>query len=139
LFQVNGIREIGAASLLPGGPVGKARYQLEGNSKIGSMAMLWVDYDFIRVLGLKVLAGRDFSRDFPSDPVKGIIVNETAIRQLGFQKPDSAIGKSFNLIGGKRGTIIGLVNDFHFVRLQNNIEPLFLQLWPWFNYLLVRV
>ena len=138
LYQFPGIQRIGAAALLPGGPVGRTRYRIEGNSEIGTMSMLWVDYDFVKTLGLQIYSGRDFSKEFSSDSAKGFIINEIAAKQLGFLNPADAVGKSFELIGSKKGNIIGVVKDFHFTSLQNKIEPIVMHIWPWLNYLLVR-
>ena len=138
LLQFDGIQKIGAAALLPGGPVGKTRFFIEGNSEPGIMSMLWVDYDFVKTLGLQISSGRDFSREFSSDSAKGFIINEMAARQLGFSNPSEAVGKSFELPGTKKGNIVGVIKDFHFTSLQNKIEPVVLHIWPWLNYLLIR-
>ncbi len=139
LNQFPGIQMVAAAALLPGGPVGKTRFRAEGNSETGTMSMLWVDNDFIKTLGIKLAAGRDFSKDFAYDTSESFIINEEAAKQLGFFNSIDAVGKSFELAGSKKGSIIGVVNDFHFTSLQNKIEPVVMHIWPWLNYLLVRV
>lgn len=138
LLGIQGVKEIGAAALLPGGPVGKTRYKVEELSETGTMLMLWIDHDFIKTLGIELIAGRDFSKDFSTDASEAFIINEEAVKKLGFQNPIDAIGKSFELTGSKKGNIIGVVKDFHFTSLQNKIEPLVLHVWPWLNYLLIR-
>lgn len=134
-----GILEVGAAALFPGGPVGRTHFRAEGISDQGTMSMLWIDHDFIRVLGLELVAGRDFSKNFETDDTQAIILNEEAIRQLGYADPMQAIGKSFELVGSKKGTIIGVLRDFHFASLHRKIGPVVLHIWPWLNYVLVRV
>jgi putative ABC transport system permease protein len=139
LLQRPGVTGVGAAALLPGGPTGKTRFRAEGTLEAGTMSMLWVDQDFIKTLGITLAAGRDFSRDFTTDASASFILNEAAVTQLGWRFPADAIGKSFELLGGKKGAIIGVVKDFNFVSLHRKIEPLVLHIWPWLNYVLVRV
>jgi putative ABC transport system permease protein len=79
-----------------------------------------LNYDMIETLGVKMLAGRTFSRDFKTDDL-AIILNEAAIAVMGIQDP---IGKTVNLWGDTR-TIIGVVKDFHFESLHERVKPLF--------------
>lgn len=138
LMQNPGVQQVGAAALLPGGPVGRTRFRLEGSSTEGTMSMLWVDRDFIQTLNLKLAAGRGFSTDYATDASEAFIVNEQAVSQLGWDGPTKAVGKAFELVGGKKGHIIGVVKDFNFASLHRKIEPLVIHLWPWMNYLLIR-
>jgi putative ABC transport system permease protein len=139
LLQDPGILQVGAAALLPGGPVGRTRFRAEGMTDIGTMSMLWVDHDFVTTLDLKLAAGRDFFSTYPADASEAFILNEQAVKQLGWTKPEDAIGKTFEVLGGKKGHVVGVVRDFHFVSLHSKIKPLVLHLWPWMNYLLVRI
>lgn len=96
-----------------------------------SMQAWDVDYDYVKTLGMKIIKGRDFSKDFGSDST-GIILNETAVKVLGYDDP---IGKkiytnfqtatSNDLISY---TIIGVVQNFHYESLKQNIFPLGLRL-----------
>ena len=88
-----------------------------------SFADATVGYDFIRTMNLKLLEGRDFSKDFGTDSV-GYILNETAIRKIGYQ---NAIGQPLSW-GDRKGRIIGILKDFHFNSLHQNIEPLVIRL-----------
>jgi putative ABC transport system permease protein len=83
------------------------------------------DYDYIRTFGMQLIAGRNFSRDIKSDE-RGVIINESAVRQLGMKDP---IGR--NIIkfdpgqeGEERWTIIGVIRDFHFTTMKESIMPL---------------
>lgn len=80
-------------------------------------------YDFVKTLNLKLAAGRDFSRDFPSDST-GFLVNESALKRIGYQ---DAIGKLLSW-GNHQGKIIGVLQDFHFASLHQVIEPLIVRL-----------
>jgi putative ABC transport system permease protein len=77
---------------------------------------LAVDYNFISTMGIQILEGREFSQDFGSDMTKSVMLNETAVRDLGIPDP---IGKNF-----AGGTIIGIVKDFNLHSLHRVIPPL---------------
>ena len=87
------------------------------------------DYDYTKEFGVKIAAGRDFSRQYPTDSTRAAILNETAVRLLGYTNPAQAIGKRFQEFG-IAGNIIGVVKDFHFRSLQETIRPLILMLNP---------
>jgi putative ABC transport system permease protein len=81
--------------------------------KVEGMA---VDYNFIKTMGIKILEGREFSQDFGSDLKQSLMLNETAIKQLGIPDP---LGKQ--LYGS---TIIGIVKDFNLHSIHSDIPPL---------------
>jgi ABC-type antimicrobial peptide transport system permease subunit len=78
-----------------------------------------IGYDFIKTLKLKLLAGRDFSKDFPTDTA-GYIINETAMQRMGYANP---IGQPLTLFE-RKGKIIGILKDFHINSLHEPILPL---------------
>jgi len=93
-----------------------------------TMANMGVDARFINLYQIKVLAGKNFSPlDFDVDPAKlhTLIINETALRQLAFQSPQDAVGKSVTVFN-RTWEIIGVVADFHQKSLKNGIEPMLL-------------
>jgi putative ABC transport system permease protein len=136
LLSLRGVRRVGAAALLPGGPVGRTPFHAEGVT--GTMSMLWVDPDFLDAVGIEVLAGRGFSQEFGLDQTEAFLVNEEAARQLGWTNPANAVGRGFEITGGKRGRIIGVTANFNFASLRRVIEPIVIHLWPWSNYILAR-
>ncbi|MEP7376969.1 MAG: ABC transporter permease [Chitinophagaceae bacterium] len=81
-----------------------------------------VGYDFTKTMHLQFVEGRDFSKDFTTDSV-GYILNETALKVIGYKDP---IGKPLTF-WGKKGTIIGVLKDFHFASLYEEINPLVLR------------
>jgi len=94
-----------------------------------------VDYDFVRTMNIEIIDGRDFSSKIAGDAGEAYILNESAVEEIGWE---SALGKEFQII--KRGRIIGVVKDFHFRSLHNEIEPVALYVYPEeYKYLLVRV
>jgi len=84
---------------------------------------------------MQVIAGRDFSREYPSDENKAFIINETAVQILGFNSAEAAIGKplNWNMWGRdslKRGEVIGVVKDFHVKSLRDQLSPAVLHIYP---------
>jgi putative ABC transport system permease protein len=136
LLAQPGVLQVGAAALLPGGPVGKTRFS--AHEQKGGMDMLWVDQDFISTLDIQLSAGRMFSKSFATDASEGFIINEEAVSQLGWRSPEEAVGQPFEVVDGKKGHIIGVVKNFNVGTLQRRIGPVVLQIWPWMNYLVIR-
>ena len=94
-----------------------------------------VDYDYIATLGLQVIRGRAFSKDFPTDR-EAYLVNEALARQLAWEDP---VGKTISR-GGDH-TVIGMVRDFHFASVHEEIGSLIFDMNPYtggYPYLLVR-
>ncbi|HVS91077.1 MAG TPA: ABC transporter permease [Mucilaginibacter sp.] len=89
---------------------------------------LGIDYDFIPQFGMKLLAGRNFSKDFPSDK-KAAILNDKTLVQMGFKDPQDAIGKKISN-GRDTLTVIGVVQSFHQMGLQKPIDPQLITLLP---------
>ncbi|HEY8970021.1 MAG TPA: ABC transporter permease, partial [Puia sp.] len=89
---------------------------------IPSFTFTAVDYDYIRTMGIQLVAGRDFSTAFPTDSV-GYIVNEAALAKIGYKDP---IGRNFTF-WSRKGTIIGVVKNFHFASLHDPVSPLVLR------------
>jgi putative ABC transport system permease protein len=82
-----------------------------------------VGYDYTKTMKLQFVDGRDFSKDYATDSV-AYILNETAIKQIGYKNP---IGKPLTF-WGKKGTIVGVLKDFHLNSLHEAIKPLILRL-----------
>jgi putative ABC transport system permease protein len=78
------------------------------------------DFDYIPTLGLNIIEGRNFSEKFPTDASEAVIINEKAAAIMGFEKP---MGKRFTLWGNQM-KIIGVVKNFHFRPVHQQIEPL---------------
>src|SRR5579863_1921234 len=89
----------------------------------------FVDYDYLDQMHMKIVAGRGFSRSFGTDSSRAMILNETAVSQLGYTSPEQAIGKRFDQFR-QTGTIIGVVRDFHMRSLQDPIRALTMVVRP---------
>ncbi len=81
-----------------------------------------VGYDFVQSMKLTLVAGRDYSKDFPTDST-GYLINEAALARIGYKNP---IGQPLTF-WGKKGTIIGVLKDFHFNSLHEEIKPLIIR------------
>ncbi len=95
-----------------------------------------VDYDTLDLLGLKIVQGRNFSKEFPADE-SSFILNENAVKAMGLEDP---IGKPFSISEDSKGTIIGVVKDFHSMPLNFGIEPVMILLDPdFYSLVLVKI
>jgi putative ABC transport system permease protein len=95
-----------------------------------------VDHDYIKTMDMKIVAGREFSRDIVADSTEHFIINETAVRAYGFQSSERAVGRllmwgEWGDNGKKRkGEIIGVVKDFHFKSLRDQLTPVVMTIYP---------
>lgn len=94
-------------------------------AKTGLDMQVWtIDYDYLKTMGMQLAKGRGFSREFGTDTA-AVIVNETAAKFLGFGDP---VGKKIYSYGNANNpiplNIIGIVKNFHFASLRENIGPL---------------
>jgi len=130
ILRVRGIRSMTVSSNVMGQEIlWSTSWHLYGSPSRQEMNLfhLGVGDDFIRSYGLKVVAGRDFSQTFGTD-AKSVILNESAVRVLGFSDARAAIGRM--LKGGQWGmdslNIVGVIADYHNEGLQKAIQPLVL-------------
>src|SRR5678809_729816 len=87
-----------------------------------------MDYDYMKLYGIKLIAGRGFSKDFGSDE-HSVVFNEKGFEQLGLNKPVDAIGKKIDF-WRQQYTIVGVTENFHQQSLRESIEPLIFRLIP---------
>ena len=116
-----------------------ASAQLPGRSQLTTTTLypVFADAHFFPTYRIPFLAGRNFSDELASDTDTGFIVNETAVENLGWSTPDEAVGQPLT-VGGWRGTILGVVADFHFESLHQQIAPMVFYMDPR-NYRLVSI
>jgi putative ABC transport system permease protein len=96
-----------------------------------------IDYDFLPVLGIRVIQGRNFSKDFPTDS-SAIMINEAAVRELGWSGT-SPLGKSVVRSGQKEYKVIGVVADFHYASVKQKIAPMMMMLGNNFGGLIIKI
>lgn len=102
-----------------------------GQARVGSskepvgkgLQFVTVDFDFVSTLGIPLLAGRTFTREHPSDSTQAYLLNETAAINLGWKNPKEAVGQQITY-NNRPGEVIGVMKDFHFESLHENILPL---------------
>jgi putative ABC transport system permease protein len=83
-----------------------------------------IDEGYVPTLGMEIVEGRNFSREFPSDETESILINETAARRFGWDDP---IGKTIAFAGAPKGkTVVGVVGDFHFSSPHRVIGPIYI-------------
>jgi putative ABC transport system permease protein len=118
------------------GSSGTSRMTFDYKNKGIKTNWLRVDYDYLKTLDIKLLAGRDFSRSFGMD-TSGVLINETMAKQLGEKDPLTAVLD----LDGSHLQVLGVVKDFHFQSLHRALEPLTMTVRPnWgVNYIFVRV
>jgi putative ABC transport system permease protein len=106
-------------------------YMFEGNEGIEehNYYVLFVGYDYLETLGLELASGRDFDRQHPSDPSSAVLVNETLVKALEWDNP---LGKLITQ-NRFRTQVIGVVKDFNYRSLHNEIEPLIIRFQPNYN------
>ncbi len=115
-------------------PPGIGDFQFEGRRiEQADFGRFAVNYDFIETLGLELKEGRGFSRDFAE--TNEIVLNESAVKVMGISGP---IGKKAKLWGTDM-TIVGVVQDFHFRSLHENVGPMFFHLSSYSNNIVVRI
>jgi len=127
--DIPGIDQAGFSAYLPGKPNRKFSTSLE--SKSGIMEefqsdVYFVDGDFLSQYGIQLLAGRDFSKHLADDFRNRLLVNESCLNRLGYDNPQDIIGKRFAQLGAN-GEVIGVIKDFHFHSMHEEIQPLTMQ------------
>ncbi len=132
LFENSNILGISAAKRVPSGRLldsaGAAVLSGETSQPITfRIAQLRVDYDYIPTFKMEMAAGRNFSREMGTDASQAFILNETAVRRIGWKSPEEAIGKGFGY-GRRKGQVIGVVKDFHFESLHQEISPILMMI-----------
>lgn len=100
--------------------------------KTTSVSLWRIDVDYIKTMGMEIIQGRDFSDEFATDS-SSIIINEAAVKQ--FMLGDHPVGKRLGSYGNDGSTIIyykiiGVVRNFHFESLRQNIAPVIMYLDP---------
>ncbi|HTI90414.1 MAG TPA: ABC transporter permease [Puia sp.] len=134
LRTLPGVTGVTGSGAIPGKEVGEFlanRRFGASQSEERTYEMLKVDFDFIPVYHPEIIAGRAFDLSHPTDSV-GLVLNESAVRQLGFASPEAAIGQQVWLEVNPNRTdhVIGVIKDYHQQSLQKTYTPLILFMDP---------
>jgi len=140
LLRENEFSTASLTSGYPGGFYDATTVHIRGEVENIRMRTLWTDCEFLETMGLSMVAGRFFSRAFPSDSVNAVVLNETAVRQLGWT-PEEALGKQVTLaqFDSVYKEVVGVIEDYHFTSLKQKIEPLIISNFDRGRNLLVKV
>ena len=126
--QHSGVLAVSACETLFG--AGFSELSMEIESKEFKFHYCQVGYDFIDTMGMKIIEGRDFSKELALDAEEAILVNRTFVKELGLESP---VGKTLG--NPSRGypynlKIIGVLEDYHFRSLHQEIYPSMLHVYP---------
>lgn len=144
LLQSPDIKEVALASRVPSvrlldGQGTSAEVNGEMSPINVRIADVHVSHSFVNAFGMELIAGRNFDLNLASDSLEAFIINESAVRAVGWASAEEAIDKQFHY-GTRRGYVVGVVRDFHFESLHQPISPLvFLIPTDRFNSLAVKV
>lgn len=122
-----GIQKVAASVTIPGKQREyKATIHKFGESAENSVTLRFnsMDYNFMDVFEMDLIAGRAFAPEFPSDPDTSCIITESAARRIGFEKPEDALGQTLSIPNFRWNPIVvGVVNDYHQVSLKKAADP----------------
>ncbi|MEQ8423530.1 MAG: FtsX-like permease family protein, partial [Cyclobacteriaceae bacterium] len=132
LLNIHGVESAAFSSHIPGQQPNGVTTKIvdkDGQVRNGEISLTLIDYDFIDAYDLTMVAGRPFSADrLAADSESAIILNEAAVEAYGYTNPEDIIGMSYEQWGGD-GTVIGVVKDFNFLSLHNDVGLLSLKIW----------
>lgn len=116
------IRHATSSSYIPGASkkAGLSSVEAEGKSTTMTFEAIVIDPHFFETFDVKFIEGRNFSELLASDSTEAFIINKTAVQKLGWNEP---LGKKMHAYG-KDGYVIGVVEDFNFTSLHNEITPM---------------
>jgi putative ABC transport system permease protein len=129
LLKNPAILQVSASSAVPGGLIGNNAYLPEGNSTDDTYAInnIYADWHFHETYGLEIVEGRWFQEDNPTDS-SALVINESAITTLGYEDPlNKRIYTQFGENTGEPYHIIGVVKDFNYQSLHQEIKPLIIE------------
>jgi len=133
LQNLPNVQHVAASTNCLGSGLTMNGYRPEGLKNPIMIHVIDVDYDYLDLMGLEIIKGRNFSKDFGTDQT-AFIINETLAKQLNWENP---IGKYIHRSGKHK--VIGVVKDFHFAPLHTEIKPLLITVNPWEYYYMLSV
>lgn len=109
------------------GAAGTGLYSFEGveGMEEHNFHVFAVGFNYVPTLGLEIISGRDFQEAHTTDRTQAVIVNETLVKEMGWEDP---IGKRITQGNNFEAQVIGVVKDFNFQSLHNQIQPLLMRM-----------
>ena len=125
---LQGNASISSVSMMSGEPGGfhdGHMFEVEGHMEKWQARTEFADFEFVPTLGLKLIAGRNFSAQYGTDTTNAVMLNRTAAAKLGWT-PEQAIGKWIQntVRDGNKRYVVGVIEDYNFLSLKEKIEPL---------------
>ncbi|MGC4035888.1 MAG: ABC transporter permease [Chitinophagaceae bacterium] len=131
LLKIPGVKNVSSSS----GMMGKEIYWTNGAHRLGvenkgamTLYNMAIDYDFIPSFGLEIKSGRNFSKDFKTDP-HAVMLNEEAAKQLGFADMQQPLNERI-YSAGDTVQVVGILANYHHQGLQKAIDPMIFRLRP---------
>jgi putative ABC transport system permease protein len=132
VIKIKGVEAATSSSYIPGSNIASfmpTRLTWKTEDDNVSCRMNFVGYDYIPIFEHKLIAGRNFSKDFPTDS-NAIIINKTLARLYGFMNVEEALGKEiYWTFRNENRHIIGVMEDFHHQSAEMPLEQTMFQLW----------
>jgi len=106
----------------------------KANQKDINVSIEHIDEDYLQTLEIPLIAGRNFSKDFPGDSSASVLVNKAYIKAAGWK--GSGVGQTIDFLNGKTSKlqIIGVVKDYHYSSLKDKIQPQIFSMQPDYEY-----
>lgn len=119
------VQSVSIMSGEPGGFFDVFQFDVEGHSERWRSRTEFADFEYVKTLGLKIIAGRDFSSQYPTDTTDAVLINQAAAANLGWT-PEQAIGRWIQntVRDSTKRRVIGVVNNFNFLSLKENMDAL---------------
>ena len=138
MLSFSGILDMTCSSYLPVNIGSGGLVDWEGREEEDNLVahMIWVDENFFNFYGIPIVEGRNFSKEYGSEKGISYILNEKAVKGIGWSDP---IGKRFSVDRNMKvpGPVIGIVKDFHYQPLHLEIQPLHIRYldkpWGWLS------
>jgi len=131
-LMLPGVKSIAVSTNIPGDAVdwnaGGIKLVGANDKDSKQYRVIGVDDDFLKAYGLKVLAGRIFSKEFGTD-TGAVVFSKKGVEQLGFNTPGEALGKRIDF-WGKVYTIVGVVDNFHQQSLHDAYDDIIFRCIP---------
>lgn len=129
LLQQPGVKNVAVSTTVMGNEIywTNSIRALMPESQSYTLYHLGVDYDFVTAYGLKMVAGRNFSKEFKTDE-RAVMLNEAAASLLGFESPQKAV--EGYIIRRDTLKVVGVVSNYHHMGLQKVIAPMIILLRP---------
>jgi putative ABC transport system permease protein len=124
LAMIPEVKFVSATASVPGTHHGALTMNVSqtGGSEIKVINTYFADENFLKTLDIELATGRFFSREFSTDPQQAFVLNEAAVKFLGWT--DNPLDKKVVSPLGQSGTVVGVIKDFNYKSLHSEIEPL---------------